>query len=67
MPTLEQRVNKLESQIRRLLDQEEKPKQAERWENIIGTFAESEGFDEAVRFGREYRESLRPKNPKNPA
>jgi hypothetical protein len=32
------------------------------WERMFGTYAESEGFEEAVRLGREYRESLRPKN-----
>jgi hypothetical protein len=30
------------------------------WEKMFGAFADSEGFDEAVRLGREYRESLRP-------
>ncbi len=32
------------------------------WEKMFGSFAESEGFEEAVRLGREYRESLRPRN-----
>lgn len=27
------------------------------WEQIFGSFADSEGFDEAVRLGREYREA----------
>ena len=27
------------------------------WERIFGSFADSEGFDEAVRLGREYREA----------
>jgi hypothetical protein len=31
------------------------------WEKMFGSFADSEGFEEAVRLGREYRESLRPK------
>ena len=31
-----------------------------RWEKVFGSFANSEGFEEAVRLGREYRESLRP-------
>jgi hypothetical protein len=30
------------------------------WEKLFGSFADSEGFEEAVRLGREYRESLRP-------
>jgi hypothetical protein len=36
---------------------------AEWWEEMFGSFANSEGFDEAVWLGKEYRESLRPKNP----
>ena len=32
------------------------------WEEMFGSFANSEGFEEAVRLGKEYRESLRPKN-----
>jgi hypothetical protein len=34
------------------------------WETMFGSFADSEGFEEAVRLGREYRESLRPKDGK---
>ena len=32
------------------------------WEKMFGSFTDSEGFEEAVRLGREYRESLRPKD-----
>ena len=35
------------------------------WEKLFGSFADSEGFEEAVRLGREYRESLRPKDDGN--
>ena len=31
------------------------------WEQIWGTFANDPAFEEAMRYGREYRESLRPK------
>lgn len=31
------------------------------WQEMFGSFADSEGFDEAVRLGQEYRDSLRPK------
>jgi hypothetical protein len=31
------------------------------WEDMFASFAESDGFEEATRLGREYRESLRPK------
>lgn len=34
------------------------------WESIVGAFADDEAFIEAMRFGREYRESLRPKPTK---
>ncbi len=60
METLEERVRELESQMRHLLDREAQPERAARWEKIIGTFADSEGFEEAARLGREYRQSLRP-------
>jgi hypothetical protein len=29
------------------------------WEQIVGVFAESAAYDEAMRLGREYRDSLR--------
>jgi hypothetical protein len=32
------------------------------WEQRFGAFANSEGYEEAMRLGREYRESLRPHN-----
>lgn len=31
------------------------------WEKIVGVFEDDEDFDNAMRLGREYRESLRPK------
>jgi hypothetical protein len=31
------------------------------WKKIVGTFANDPAYDEAMRLGREYRESLRPK------
>lgn len=31
------------------------------WKKIVGTFADDEAHEEAMRLGREYRESLRPK------
>ncbi len=60
MLTLEQRVSALESQVRQLLEKQEPPKSMLRWERIVGSFADSEGFEEAVRLGREYREAQRP-------
>jgi len=31
------------------------------WEHVVGAFADDPAFEEAMRLGREYRESLRPK------
>ena len=32
------------------------------WENIVGTFANDPTYDEAMKLGREYRDSLRAEN-----
>ncbi len=37
------------------------------WENIVGAFADDPLYEEAMRLGRAYRESLRPKSPAKPA
>jgi len=34
------------------------------WERVVGAFADDPAFEEAMRLGREYRESLRPKRAK---
>jgi hypothetical protein len=63
---LESRVATLEvkvEQLQRLLQtgaREAKPW----WEHIVGAFADDPAFEEAMRLGREYRESLRPKPSK---
>jgi len=48
------------AQIKRQLAAEKPQTGPAGWEKMFGIFAESEGFDEAVRFGREYREAQRP-------
>ncbi len=63
--TLEDRVTAVEKELAAMKQQLEKDKSQPAvpgWEKIFGIFANSEGFEEAVRLGREYRESLRPKD-----
>ncbi len=62
--TLEQRVAAVEqelAQLKQQLQKETQPDPLPWWEQIFGTFANSEAHEEATRLGREYRESLRPK------
>lgn len=57
---LEDRIATLESelaQIKRQLAAEKPQAGPAGWERIFGSFADSEGFEEAVRFGRDYREA----------
>ena len=63
---LEQRVAALEAEVARLKEKPEgdaKPDQPW-WEKIAGTFADDHIYAEAMRLGREWRESTRPKPPK---
>ena len=72
MPTssIEERLTAIEqelAQIRTLLAKEETASPLPWWEKIAGTFAGSQEYEEAMRLGREYRESLRPKDDEDPA
>jgi hypothetical protein len=61
--SLEERVTAIEAELAQLKKQlaAEKPQGDLPWyEKIFGTFADSEEYEEAMRLGREYRESLRP-------
>jgi Protein of unknown function (DUF1192) len=63
---LEQRVAALEAEVARLkekLESDAKPA-LPWWEKIFGTFANDPAHKEAMRLGREWRESFRPKPPK---
>jgi hypothetical protein len=63
--TLEDRLTAVENelaQLKHLLADSNSPKRAGWWEKMFGSFADSEGFEEAVRLGKEYRESLHPKD-----
>ena len=60
---LEQRVRDLEGQVARLKAELEEIRgpQVPWWQKIAGSFADDPAFDEAMRLGREWRESFRPK------
>jgi hypothetical protein len=62
---LQQRIETLEQEVVRLKAKVEgKDAGKPWWEQIAGTFANDPAFLEAMRLGREYRESLRPKPAK---
>ncbi|ELR98146.1 hypothetical protein [Gloeocapsa sp. PCC 73106] len=57
---LEERVAHLEAEVAQLKNKVENEASSKRWwEQIVGTFAENSAYDEAMRLGREYRDSLR--------
>ena len=60
---LEQHVHSLEAQVARLTAELEEIRgpQIPWWEKISGSFANDPDFKEAMRLGREWRESFRPK------
>ncbi|MEG3438423.1 hypothetical protein V0288_14930 [Pannus brasiliensis CCIBt3594] len=57
---LEERVADLEAEVARLKNKVENDSSRPWWEKIAGTFADNPAYDEAMRLGREYRDSLRP-------
>jgi hypothetical protein len=62
--TIEERLSAVEqdlAQIKQRLNVGQLQPPAHPWDKVFGAFSNSEGFEEAVRLGREYRESLRPK------
>ena len=63
---LEERLAALEAEVERLKGQLGHQLNSGKpwWEEIAGTFANDPIYAEAMRLGREYRESLRPKQPK---
>ena len=63
---LEERVAALESEVARLKAalRQRGTSRTRWWEQIAGTFADDPAHEEAMKLGREYRESLRPKSRK---
>ena len=64
-PSLEERVAELETKMERLQQKHNTTDSQDNrpwWEQIRGTFKDDPDYDEAMRLGREYRESLRPKD-----
>jgi hypothetical protein len=58
---LEERVAYLEAEVARLRNKVETGVNSKPWwEQIVGAFAGNSAYDEAMRLGREYRDSLRP-------
>ena len=65
VPTVEERLAAIEKElveIKQQLQKENTESPLPWWEQIFGAFEDSEGYEEAMRLGREYRESLRPKD-----
>lgn len=65
---LERRLRALEQEVARLRRQLRGEKIDERpwWEKVWGSFSGDPAFEEAMRLGRRYRESLRPKRRTRP-
>ena len=64
MLSLEERVAALEAEVARLKQERLSAAEAKKpwWAEIWGTFKDDPEYEEAMRLGREYRESLRPKD-----
>jgi hypothetical protein len=57
---LEERVAHLEAEVARLKNKVENESFSRPWwEKIVGTFADNPAYEEAMRLGHEYRNSLR--------
>jgi hypothetical protein len=66
--TLEERVAALETEVARLKQERANEVQPKKpwWEQIRGTFKNDPDYIEAMRLGREHRESLRSKDNEEP-
>lgn len=66
--SLEERVAALEAEVADLKQARESVVEPETpwWQEIWGTFKDDPAYAEAMRLGRKYRESLRPKAEEGP-
>lgn len=63
--SLEQRLAALEAEVAELKDRlNDRDFKKDGWKGIVGTFLNDPYYEEAMKLGREYRESLRPKKKK---
>ncbi len=62
--TVEERLTALETEFNLFKRKEESgtAKELRGWQRVVGVFADDPEFEEAMRLGREYRESLRPQD-----
>lgn len=59
--TIEERMAALEAKVEKIQQRAEtKGEEPRGWQRVFGRFADMPGFDEAVRLGREWRESQGP-------
>ena len=67
--SLEERVAQLEAKIEQLQEQVATTRQDDRpwWEKRLGQFKDNPDYDEAMRLGREWRESFRPEDDEDAA
>ena len=56
--TIEERLAALESEVNLLKQRQGNAKPW--WQAIVGTFKDDPAYEEAMRYGREWRESFRP-------
>lgn len=61
--TIEERLTAVETKLEQLQREKEHNKEAEEprgWKRIVGIFADDPEFEEAVKAGKEWRDSFRP-------
>lgn len=65
---IEERIALLEAEVARLKTKvEDNSSSRPWWEKITGTFADNPAYDEAMRLGQAYRNSLRPDSSESSA